>query len=47
MVRFDLSLRLPAVVKPFEFDIRKILAEGLNRAVDCNIVLKISRCKPP
>jgi len=39
--QFDLSLRLPAVVKPFEFDIRKILAEGLNRgSVDCSISLK-------
>lgn len=39
--QFDLSLRLPAVIKPFEFDIRKILAEGLNRgSVDCSISLK-------
>lgn len=39
--QFDLSLRLPAVLKPFEFDIRKILAEGLNRgSVDCSISLK-------
>jgi TIGR00255 family protein len=39
--QFDLSLRLPALVKPFEFDIRKTLAEGLNRgSVDCTISLK-------
>ncbi len=39
--QFDLSLRLPAIVKPFEFDIRKVLAEGLNRgSVDCTISLK-------
>lgn len=39
--QFDLSLRLPAVLKPFEFDIRKILGEGLNRgSVDCSISLK-------
>ena len=39
--QFDLSLRLPAVLKPFEFDIRKILSEGLNRgSVDCTISLK-------
>ncbi|MFV0604308.1 MAG: YicC/YloC family endoribonuclease [Niabella sp.] len=39
--QFDLSLRLPALLKPFEFDIRKILAGGLNRgSVDCNISLK-------
>lgn len=39
--QFDLSLRLPALIKPFEFDIRKILAEQLNRgSVDCTISLK-------
>jgi uncharacterized protein (TIGR00255 family) len=39
--QFDLSLRLPAVLKPYEFDIRKILAEALNRgSVDCFISLK-------
>ena len=39
--QFDLSLRLPAVLKPFEFDVRKILSEGLNRgSVDCAISLK-------
>lgn len=39
--QFDLSLRLPAILKPFEFDIRKILAEGLNRgSIDCSISLK-------
>lgn len=39
--QFDLSLRLPAVIKPFEFDIRKVLAEGLGRgSVDCTISLK-------
>jgi len=39
--QFDLSLRLPAIVKPFEFDIRKTVAEGLSRgSIDCNISLK-------
>ncbi len=39
--QFDLSLRLPALIKPYEFDIRKILAEGLIRgSVDCSISLK-------
>ena len=39
--QFDLSLRLPAVLKSFEFDIRKIVSEGLNRgSIDCNISLK-------
>lgn len=39
--QFDLSLRLPAVLKPFEFDIRRILSEKLGRGtVDCMISLK-------
>lgn len=39
--QFDMSLRLPAVLKPYEFDIRKIVSEGLNRgSVDCVISLK-------
>lgn len=39
--QFDLSLRLPAIIKPYEFEIRKILAEGLVRgSVDCSISLK-------
>lgn len=39
--QFDLSLRLPALLRPFEFDIRKLLSEGLSRgSVDCTISLK-------
>ncbi len=39
--QFELSLRLPSILKPFEFDIRRLLAEKLNRgSVDCNISLK-------
>jgi uncharacterized protein (TIGR00255 family) len=39
--QFDLSLRIPAVLKSYEFEIRKILAEGLNRgSVECTISLK-------
>lgn len=39
--QFDLSLRLPAVLKPFEFEIRKLLSEKLVRGtVECNISLK-------
>lgn len=39
--QFDLSLRLPALVKPFEFDVRKTLSEGLSRgSVDCSVSLK-------
>lgn len=39
--QFDLSLRLPALLKSLEFTIRKTLAEGLSRgSVECSISLK-------
>jgi uncharacterized protein (TIGR00255 family) len=39
--QFELSLKLPALLKPFEFDIRRILSEKLTRgSVDCMISLK-------
>ncbi len=39
--QFELQLRLPAILKPFEFDIRRILSEKLIRgSVDCMISLK-------
>ncbi|MBO9619062.1 MAG: YicC family protein [Niabella sp.] len=39
--QFDLSLRLPAILKPFEFNIRKTLSEGLSRgSVECSVSLK-------
>jgi uncharacterized protein (TIGR00255 family) len=39
--QFDLQLKLPAFLKPFEFDIRKLLSEKLNRGtIDCMITLK-------
>ena len=39
--QFDLQLKMPAFLKPFEFDIRKILSEQLGRGtVDCTINLK-------
>jgi uncharacterized protein (TIGR00255 family) len=39
--QFELQLKLPAFLKPFEFDIRKILSENLLRGtVDCMISLK-------
>lgn len=39
--QFDLSLRLPAILKPLEFNIRKTMAEGLDRgSVECSISLK-------
>ncbi len=39
--QFDLQLKMPAFLKPFEFDIRRILSEKLSRGtVDCTISLK-------
>jgi uncharacterized protein (TIGR00255 family) len=39
--QFELSLRLPSILKPVEFDIRKLLSEKLGRGtLDCNISLK-------
>ena len=39
--QFELNLKLPAFIKPFEFEIRNILSKNLNRgSVDCTITLK-------
>ena len=39
--QFELSLKIPAVLKPFEFDIRRLLSEKLIRgSVDCTVSLK-------
>ncbi|MEO7923727.1 MAG: YicC/YloC family endoribonuclease [Chitinophagaceae bacterium] len=39
--QFELQLKMPAILKPFEFDIRRILSERLGRgSVDCMISLK-------
>lgn len=39
--QFELSLKLPAILKSFEFDIRRLLSEKLGRgSVDCMISLK-------
>lgn len=39
--QFELNLKMPAFLKPFEFDIRNILSKNLNRgSVDCTISLK-------
>lgn len=41
--QFELNLKLPAFLKPYESDIRKILSEKLSRgSVDCTISLKES-----
>jgi uncharacterized protein (TIGR00255 family) len=39
--QFELQLKLPAFLKPFEFDIRRILSSKLGRgSIDCTISLK-------
>ena len=39
--QFELNLKMPAFLKPFEFDIRNILSKHLNRgSIDCTITLK-------
>src|SRR5687768_553663 len=39
--QFELQLKMPAFLKPFEFDIRKLLSDKLGRGtVDCTINLK-------
>lgn len=39
--QFELNLKLPAFLKPFEFEIRGILSKNLNRgSIDCTITLK-------
>ena len=39
--QFELNLKMPAFLKPFEFDIRTILSKNLHRgSIDCTISLK-------
>ncbi|MBC8034956.1 MAG: YicC family protein [Chitinophagaceae bacterium] len=39
--QFELQLKMPAFLKPYEFEIRKLLSTGLNRgSIDCSINLK-------
>lgn len=39
--QFELQLKMPAILRPFEFDIRRILSEKLLRgSIDCTISLK-------
>lgn len=39
--QFELLLKLPAILKPYEFDIRRFLSDKLGRGtVDCTISLK-------
>jgi uncharacterized protein (TIGR00255 family) len=46
--QFELMLKMPAFLKPFEFDIRKILSQQLGRgSIDCSINLKESGASKP
>ena len=46
--QFDLRLTLPALLKPFEFDIRNKLSEGLLRgSVECIIQIKMNGASRP
>jgi len=39
--QFDLRINIPALLKPFEFEIRNMLNEGLQRgSVECFITIK-------
>lgn len=46
--QFELSLKIPAFLKPFEFDIRTLLSKKLGRGtIDCLISLKESGATKP
>jgi uncharacterized protein (TIGR00255 family) len=46
--QFDLRLNIPSLLKPFEFDVRNLLNEGLQRgSVECNITLKQNGASKP
>ena len=46
--QFDLQLKLPALLKPYEFEIRRMLAPALDRGtVDCTISLKETGSSQP
>ncbi|MEO6914500.1 MAG: YicC/YloC family endoribonuclease [Chitinophagaceae bacterium] len=46
--QFELQLKMPAFLRPFEFDIRKVLSEKLGRGtIDCTINLKQTGSSKP
>jgi uncharacterized protein (TIGR00255 family) len=46
--QFDVRLNIPALLKPFEFEVRNILNEGLQRgSVECNITIKQNGISKP
>jgi uncharacterized protein (TIGR00255 family) len=39
--QYDLSLKIPSLLKPFEFDIRNLISEKLSRgSLECSITIK-------
>lgn len=46
--QFDLRLNIPALLKPFEFEIRNLLNEGLIRgSIECNVSIKQNGATKP
>ncbi len=46
--QFDLRLNIPALLKPFEFEVRNLLNEGLQRgSVECIITIKQNGASKP
>jgi len=46
--QFDLRLNIPSLLKPFEFEVRNTLNEGLQRgSVECNITIKLNGASKP
>ncbi len=46
--QFDLRMQLPSLLKPFEFDVRTILGDGLERgSVECFISIKQNGAAKP
>lgn len=46
--QFDLRLNIPALLKPYEFEVRNLLNEGLQRgSVECNITIKLNGANKP
>lgn len=46
--QFDLRLNIPALLKPFEFEVRNLLSEGLQRgSVECVITIKQNGANKP
>ena len=46
--QFELQLKTPSLLKPFEFDIRQLIQENLIRgSVDCYIIVKQNGAAKP